>query len=88
MLERTRGLFGRSVRSCNVNIYLSGTPTAHLNAASSLGGNFAVQYDTCTPFRPSLSTRDMSLPLRRVGFEKECEDGIALRWSERETEAG
>jgi hypothetical protein len=57
--ERTRGLFGRSVRSCNVNVYLSGTPTASWNAASSLGGNFAVQYDTCTPLWPSLSSRDM-----------------------------
>jgi hypothetical protein len=49
MLERTRGLFGRSVRSVNVNIYISGTPTDRLNAASSLGGN---KLSNTTPVRP------------------------------------
>jgi hypothetical protein len=47
-------MFGRTVRSRNVNISLSGTPTASWNAASSLGGNVAVKYNTYTPF-PAIS---------------------------------
>jgi hypothetical protein len=47
-------IFGRMVRSRNVNISLSGTPTASWNAASSLGGNVAVRYNTYTPL-PAIS---------------------------------